>query len=274
MQSLLLVSDAFDYAQTHERYMLSIRLSPDGLSFCVYNRDTNCVIALFHRDVLSIDADFRLRKLQDVYKDVQLLNAQYSATRLFFCVPDRTTVVPDACFKPELAAIYHNIAFPSVPDSSVLHAYVTWMNSYAIFDLHTPTLNFLQKQHPSAVYGHDLLATFDGALADRPWLKATILRNYVIITALHQSAFYNSFYYETDDDLLYYILGVAKNQELPHTRIVLSGAVNARSGICRLLKRYFVQVEIADCQWVDQFADIRQLPDARFVNLFNSLICE
>jgi hypothetical protein len=83
--------------------------------------------------------------------------------------------------------------------------------------------------------------------------------------------FCNSYHYEGENDMLYYILGAVKNLDLKPEMIILDGMVNKHEAIYHRLKQYFEHVELtANNPRVYYSNLLTSLPDSRFINLFNS----
>jgi len=106
-------------------------------------------------------------------------------------------------------------------------------------------------------------------------MKVRILRKQLVVLTLQDNInFYNSYSYEGENDILYYLLGAVKNMELKPEAVILDGMVSQREGICHRLRQYFEHVELAgNNPQVHYSRLLGQLPNARFTNLFNSFSC-
>ncbi len=271
MQNLSLVDETFDVNFTHE-YILSILISQDGFSFCILDTIQNKAVCLYHQDTFTNKADFQQKKIRSIYAEVDLLELPYKKTILHYSSPDRTTLIPEKLFSDEsLSSIYSTI-FDSDKNSEILNTYIPSFETYALFGIQHPILSIINEKHPGINIYNDVRLTVKNHQPGKETLFVSIYRKQISIMFVGSSInFYNSYYYEGENDMLYYILGVTKSMNKQPSSVVLNGIVNKHSTIYHNLRQYFEQVSIAENNKNIHYSYLlEKLPDARFINLFNS----
>ena len=274
MQRIALVDESFDLNLTRE-YMLSIQVSLDGFSFSVLDPGKKKVICLYHQDTFTHEPGFHLKKLNAIYDEVDLLHVAYKKTKIYYAAPDRTTLVPIAAFRQDLAEDFYRLTLDPGKNGKILVSLIPDMASYAIYEIDRAVLAFLQEKHPGSVVQNDLVLSVFGCPPGIAVMKVRILRKQLVVLTLQDNInFYNSYSYEGENDILYYLLGAVKNMELKPEAVILDGMVSQREGICHRLRQYFEHVELAgNNPQVHYSRLLGQLPNARFTNLFNSFSC-
>lgn len=274
MQRLSLVDESFDLNFTRE-YILSIQVSLDGFSFSILDSVRKKVICLYHQDTFTNEPGFHLKRLNAIYDEVELLALPYKKTKIYFSAPDRTTLVPIAAFSQELAEDFYHQTLDAGRNGKILTSIIPDMASYAIFEIDRAVHALLQEKHPGSIIQNDLMLSVFGCPPGIALMKIRVMRKQLVILSLQDNInFYNSFYYEGENDMLYYILGAVKNMNLKPDTIILDGMVNKHEVIYHRLKQYFERVDLAMNNPRIHYSHLlRHLPDARFTNLFNSFSC-
>ena len=277
MQKLSLADETFDLNYTLN-YNLSIQVSLDGFSFSILDTIQNKVIYLYHQSMFTGKAEFLLKKIKSIYDESDLLELPYKEVKILFLVPDQTTIIPSDYFEESDSLTYFNTLFDADHHSVLLSDRVVRYNQRVIYRIHAGILKFLHEKHPSAKLKNNL--TLFSSLfqdCDNTEFTLSIYRKFISILAVDSGKiiFFNSFYCDGENDILYYSLGTLKTIDKIPKKIILSGIVNKHAAIYHRLRQYHEQIVIDEKPAGLHYNDlIDRLPDARFVNLFNSFICE
>lgn len=274
MQHLLLVDETFDLNFTQE-YCLSIQFNLDGFSFCILDSLQNKYIYLFHKE-LSGNPQFLMKKLSDIYSEFDILESAFKTTRIIYSTPGKTNVVPSHLFSEIYAKDIYRVNKELEPEETLYHLPLKKYGAVMQMALWSKVKDFLQEKHPGTIVQNDLadfLNAYEHQEADKPLLYVQLHKNLVtILTTDGSLRFFNSFFYLNENDLLYYILNVAKSMQSSHPQVLLNGRVNKRSAIFHRLRQYFAEVNIAGRTSEVYYSYLfDQLPDARFVNLLNTI---
>ncbi|PTN03144.1 DUF3822 family protein [Mangrovibacterium marinum] len=273
MQRISLIDETFDINFTFE-YNLSIQLSLDGFSFSILDQIQNKVIYLYHQELFEAEPEFLLKRIKAIYDESDLLQLPFKKTRIIIVAPNRTTLVPSVFFQEENKADYLKTALLATENRSVQSSPIRDAGYCAVFDLPQIIFDFFREKHPSAELQSNLSIVYPQFAGDRNLLKVTIYKKQIVITAVGSEGlqFHNCFFYDGEQDMLYYILGAVKYLAFEPEKIVLDGIVNKHETIYHRLRQYFKEVEIATNPSTVHFSYLlEKLPDARFINLFNSL---
>ena len=270
--SRLFFTDESLNPESTEDYILSILISSDEFSFSIMDSENRKIIALFYQYIFSKEPEFQLKKIKTVYDEIDLLNQTYLNTRIFFRTPQKTTLVPNDAYVPYLIEDFFKLAHIPSSNGKVLSSFVPTFNSYAVYEINGPVIDFICEKHQHANLYNDLVASAYNIDLQHPFLKVTILREQVVILAVSEgNTFYNSYYYEGENDLLYYTIGAVKNLNLETDTIYLEGIINNRESIFYRFKQYFNTLKIVNTE-ARLAGPLQHLPDSRFVTLFNSLL--
>ena len=271
MSRLFIIDESLNQKFT-DNYILSINISSDGFSFAVMDSVSKKIIALFNQYAFSKEPEFQFKKIKALYEEIELLNLNYLNTKIFFRIPDKTTLVPKDVFVPYLTEDFFNLVYTPSANGKILSSFIPALKSYAIYEIYKPIVSFLYEKHQYANFYNDLVASAYNIDLQEPYLKVTILRDQVVILTINEgNTFYNSYYYEGENDLLYYTLGIVKNLNLDTDTIYLEGIINHRESIFYRFKQYFSNIKITKTK-ATLTMPLQQLPDSRFVSLFNSLL--
>ncbi|WP_299580253.1 DUF3822 family protein [uncultured Sunxiuqinia sp.] len=273
MQHLLLVDETFDLNFTQE-YHLSIQISLDGFSFCIRDGLQNKYIYLFHKE-FSGNPKLMHRKLQDIYAEFDILQADFKSIRIHYSSPGKMTLLPEAYFDEQEGRTAYALNMDLGNDEALHYLPVKAYQMVLQFAIPKKVKHFLSDKHPGILIQNELIAQLDknaDQASAQPRIDVQVYRNQLTMTLVDQSIrFCNSFMYRNDTDLLYYILNLVQTEKMDAPRIQLNGRVNKRSPIYHQLRQYFKDVSIAQRSTEVYYSYLfDQLPDARFVNLLNN----
>ncbi len=274
MQRISLVDETFDLNFTIE-YKLSIQLSLDGFSFSILDTIQNKVIYLYYQELFEAEPEFLLKRLKTIYTESDLLELPYKKTQIILVNPSRTTLIPREIYQSQQTDNYLNQAFGRNADREYLASYVKSANYYAIVETSAIISNFLKDKHSDAQFITDLNVSFPAAKQSSKTVKVTIYKKHLSVTGFDQEGlqFHNSFYYDGENDQLYFILGSIQAMTDEPELIIMDGLVNKHTTIYHRLRQYFNKVEIAHSPREIHYSYLfDKLPDSRFVNLFNSFL--
>jgi hypothetical protein len=266
----------FDKASS-DKYYLSIRLEPDGLFYTVYNPTDQKYLA-FESAILS-----GLKEIYSFIEKHEVLKLVFAKT-LCIVPSDKYTLIPSPLFIPEKAEEYfkfvhsietnEEIRVESVYDTDVKMVYSSDISWFEIINDHFPdskvipsTAAFIQCVLPrvrntrvTSMYANLYKDNFDFLLVDDGRLK-----------------FCNNFTYKTAEDIAYYTVFVIDQLRIniDKSQLNISGRVNSKHDIIKLLKRYIKLVEILDTERdVSKSYALDEINTYNYPDLFNPRLCE
>lgn len=194
-------------------HKLSIQVSLNGLSFCILDTISNSIVASKQRQFGKVLTPYQLQKeLQDMLREYRVLDYGYSSVVVIH-KNSLFSLVPQDLFDEKEMANYLKfnvkiltndlMAYDEIEQQDVVNVYVPFMNiNNYIYDL----FGAFDYLHNSTVLIQALLQgnteTREPVCyvhAGEDQMDITVLENKKLI-------FFNSFPYETREDLIYYLL--------------------------------------------------------------------
>ncbi|MBI9033735.1 MAG: DUF3822 family protein [Bacteroidales bacterium] len=268
-----------------KKYLLSIQLSLNGLSFCLLDTDLNKFVALEtyrfdgvtdsislckHVETLILSHDF----LHKPFRKVQVL---YETLK--------TTLIPDPLFDQAEKELY--LQFNHVTDQfeQTLFDHLPTVgahNVYAIPDCIKYKLGkFYQGVkfvHHSSVLIETILRKYKNKVPDKRAF-VNVRDNYldIVVIQAEKLLYYNAFNYRTIDDFLYYILYTFEQLHVNPEEVHLSmtGNIEKRTSLYDLVNSYVRNVSLGERNAVFKYSHVLEdIPVHQFYTLFDISICE
>lgn len=271
MHNISLVDETFDLNFSLE-YNLSILASQDGFSFSILDTIQNKVVYLSHHDTYTTDPEFQQKKIKTIYEESELLELPFKKTSIHFSTPENLIVIPSRYFQKEnMIEIYASV-YSLAKNTEILNTYIPEYDIYTIYAISKPLIDNLHQKHAGIDIQNDLSICAKKYESETNTLIVRIFRKHISILLLSPTLlFCNSFAYEGENDMLYYILGACKTASMEPAKVILEGMVNKHSEIYHRLRQYFENVTIAEKNNRIYYSYLMdKLPDARFATLFNS----
>jgi hypothetical protein len=264
-------------------YFLSIRLSPDGFSFCVLDPVSNEYIQFYHRPVsLSEDIDTILEK---ELESNDLLIYPYQKILVMYHT-NKFTLVPNALFNKEEEANYLKFCF----NTNSLDQHLTFCNKIkmadatCIFAIPQKTVDILNKYYHHIHYFSQctpfietaLLNTTNDTKLHHVHINIQPLHFDILVTSGNNLQMHNTFKYHDVKEFLYFVLFAFDQLKLDtlSTKIFLSGSITKSDEIFSLLKKYIKQVELCVETMHFKFSNVfKGIPLQNHINLLNIPLC-
>jgi hypothetical protein len=231
-----------------EENKLSIQLSLDGFSFCIYNTVSNKIEVLGSYEFVSKKntPEKHLELVKEVFVEEPILKNSFKEVQVVH-FNNLVAQVPQPFFDKENLPVYLNytvkvlendyITFDEVSNANLNNVYIPFVNIN----------NFLLDQygaftfkHSSTVLIEKLLATYKNT--DNSYVFINVMQQQFEIVVLINGKFqlYNFFNFSTKEDFIYYILFVAEQLNLnpEEFKIILMGDIEKESQLYDILYQY------------------------------------
>lgn len=266
----------FDKASSN-KYYLSVRLEPDGLFYTVFDPDEQRYIG-FESFVLS-----GVSEMYGLIDKHEILRLPYQKS-LFIIPSQKYTLIPSPLFIQNKAEEYfsfvHNleskeqISISSVYNTEAVMVYssdITWFEIINEFFKNARilpiTVTFLHYILPRIRNSSDSLMfinlyhdTFD-----------------FLFVRDGKLAFCNNFTYKAPEDIVYYTVFVIDQLKInvDQSELKISGRVNSKQDVLKLLKKYIKSVDILDADKdVRKSYALENINTFNYPDLFNPRLCE
>ena len=241
-----------DFLNLQENH-LSIQLSLDGFSFCVYNKiqDKIGVFAVYEFDDKVVSPYKHLELIEQLYQQEKLLQIKYNSVNVTHS-NNLVTQVPQPFFNKNNLASYlqHTvkvlendfITYDEVQNSEIVNVYIPFVN---INNFLLDTYGSFIFKHSSTILIEKLLNSYKNLEGD--FCFVNVSNNNFEVTILKNKKFelFNSFSFNTKEDFIYYILFTAEQLNLnpEDFNLVLLGDIEKESEIYLTLYQYVRNIE-------------------------------
>ena len=234
-------------------HKLSIQVSLNGLSFCVFDTIGNTIPLSRHLDFGKELSPYEVQKeLKELFKDNQVLNYQFSEVVVIHR-NNLFSLVPKALFnKEELpnylkfnAKILANdlIAYDEIDSYDMVNVYVPFVNiNNFVYDL----FGEFEFKHNGTVLVEALLNTHSNGKEAICYVHVSEKQMDITVLSQKKLLFYNSFYFVTKEDFIYYLLFTLEQLQLDteSVKLRLFGAIEESDEIYTLCYEYIQHLSI------------------------------
>lgn len=234
-----------------DKYIMSIRLCPDGFSFVAYNPSEAgsffCREQLFERNTSFTD------NFKSSFFENEVFSYPFKRTYIV-CASSPYTLVPQKLFDAQEAGRYMRFNF-STPQPKCLWDTVKEAGIAVVFGAEEKLYEFCCRSFPAPRFMHavsPLLSywTKAGATTSGNRMYVNLYAKWLDIFCFRQGGllFANTFGYEHIHDILYYILYIWKEQDLSQLtdRLFISGTPDMRMQLMTVLRKYIRNVAPAE----------------------------
>jgi hypothetical protein len=281
MHEINFVDESFDLKLASE-YHLSIQLGLDGFSFCILDILRKKYLVFRNIPLIVGKLQFLPRKVEAIFDQEENLNANFQSVLISYST-NKATLIPKTYSNPELISRFvaltneisrnEEIRAENIPGFSYQVAYSFPKDLVSVFNRKYTDYRFMHKSVP-------FMAT---ALEQRNDKKNSLLinfeKNYIrmIVIKGMQIALFNSFYFKSELDFLYYTLNICQSLQIDPEldEIMISGQVADDSGYIRQLKKYHHNLVFLKPSAGFTYGKIfDKVQKHQFISLLNSYSCE
>ena len=205
-------------ADNSEKYEVSIRLWPDGLSFSGYipqERDS------FFSEKVLFDSEMPLsQSLKTTFFDNPCFTYLYRSFYII-CASEKYTLVPENVFSEKDKSLLFSLCHQQDESGKILIQQLSNLQSFLLFNIDNETYEFLVRSIVNPRFIHSLspllIAWQKNSLISFPkQIHAFIHNNLMDIACFEhgEMLFVNSFNCENENDIEYYIMYTCKQLEI------------------------------------------------------------
>lgn len=264
----------------HNHKKLSIQLSSDGFSFCVYNNSTckyeNIIYIPFASKTITPAS--MLEEVKNIFKNNELLHNTYKEVVLIHH-NELHTFVPQAYFDEDILSSYLQntvkvfendfVSFDELDALEMNNVYIPFVNiNNYIFD----SFGEFTYLHSSTVFLQNILKTNN--VTNKAMFVNVYKNNFqLIVVENNQLVLSNYFNYQSKEDFVYYVLFVVEQLKMDPNSFVLTlyGNIKEKDDTYQILYKYVRNVNIYATLNPLLETNITVLPQAHF-NLLQSHI--
>ncbi|KJD36194.1 hypothetical protein PW52_06225 [Tamlana sedimentorum] len=234
---------------------LSIQISLSGLSFCILNRDTNTVTFLKDITFAKKQNPFGvLDALKNEFNTEAALNGSFSGVSVIHD-NELSALVPKPLFNEDYLADYLKfntkilksdfITFDDIDVNDSVSVYVPYINiNNFIYD----KFGKFTYKHISTILIESILKTDVNYLVPKAYVNVSKDHFEIAIVQNKKLQLYNSFFYNTKEDFIYYILFCLEQLQLsPETvNLIFLGEIDAYDDLYVIAYKYIRLIFFGD----------------------------
>lgn len=282
MPEIELIDKSFNPNLSNE-YDLSIQADLNGFSFLIYHPGENCYICfkkyLFKQNGLP---DQIVNLYSQAIQSDEHLNIAFNRCLCSY-LTQGFTLVPFELFdndKIKELFQFNN----SLEELDELHLnYIEEIKAYIIFSAPNYLTNVFTKYFPNIQFKHHTLSLFKLLFSHSNHLREHLLLNInnsffdlLIKNKLNKLISYNTFPFENENDIAYFVLHSCKQLQIEPTNalIWLSGEESRKVKYASILKQYFDHIEDIPSNTIELHGNMHRLSIPAYFNLLNIHRCE
>lgn len=281
MQKLDFVDETLDI-NLSKTYRLSIQASLNGFSFCVLDPVRNKYVALKYIPLNETILEEKLEKLENYLAKEELLQLSYKGSHIQYAT-NKVTLVPQPYFKTGEVKNFFQYNQQLNELDELHYGLHTETSSYIIYAVPNLIANIITKKFEGInfyshghTFLHDIMQHADRV--NHSLIHMNIHTDFVdiAITDKKQLLFYNTFTYQNEEELVFYLLQSMNrfNLEPGKQEIWLSGFIRKRDHLDREIRSFVPHVKYRkpseDYTYSYTFASA---PMHWFTNILNHYSC-
>jgi hypothetical protein len=247
-----LKNNELDFLNLEDNY-LSIQLSLDGFSFCVYNiiKDKVHAFGIYEFDNLNGSPFKQLECVKELFNQEKVLKLNYKSVFVTH-FNNLVTQVPKPLFnKNNLAQYLHYtvkvlendfIAYDELDNSEIINVYIPFVN---VNNFLLDTYDSFTYKHSSTVLIENLLNQYKNLEGSFCFVNVTAHNFEIVVIINKKLELFNFFSFITKEDFIYYILFTAEQLNLnpEEFELFLMGDIEKESELYDIVYQYIRNVK-------------------------------
>ena len=282
------VLSAFDKSlqiEESKNQRLSIQLSLDGFSFCIYDKQRNKLTGLqtFAFEDVANDRALNLL-LTELLPTIAHLQADYDKIRIVV-ENTKSTLLPSVLFDLQHLHKYLQFNHRISTTELVLYDRMPMLDAVNVWAFSETIYHNLLQFFPAGTIQHHATTLIESLLlqyknrSTEPLVFVNVRAGYfdVVVLSNNNLLLYNAFHFVTNEDLAYYLLFVLEqlgiNPEV--AEVVLYGDIKAGTPLFEYLSRYIRHLQFGRRSNTLQLSYVfDEIPEHHFYNLIHLQQCE
>ncbi|ARV13646.1 DUF3822 family protein [Polaribacter sp. SA4-12] len=226
---------------------LSIQFNLDGFSFCITNNTTKEVLYFseYIFEEKQITPEGLLKKIEEIFKTDEYLQKDFSSV-LVIHQNNLFTLVPNAYFSEVKLSEYLNFNIKTLATDFIAFDDIQSVNAKNVYVPYVNINNYLFQNFGEFEYKHHLTSFIESLItlpnSDEKKVFVNVSKDTIDIVVLQnkQLEFSNSFYFETKEDFIYYILFTFEQLKLDveEVKLYFTGDIELESEIYTIAYQY------------------------------------
>lgn len=261
--------------------ILSIQISLDGFSFCVYDTVSKTLLAFYEFDFDSADGNpaTTLELIETIFEDNLLLQQKYNSIKVSYH-NNLATIVPKEHFNEQFLNTYLKSSIKVLKNDFIAHDELVNTKAHVVYIPYVNINNFLFSKfgefeyfHASSILIDTLTKQFSNESSPIAFISVQNNIYYLIVIKEGSLLFYNAFKHQTAADFIYYILFSFEQLELDPDKIetFLLGTIEKESEMYTIAHQYIRNLKFYNTVNPILKDDFEAVSKHTYVTLFNQI---
>lgn len=230
-------------------YHLSIFLGEQTFQFAVFHIADKRYLGIADYSFQLENGELPIDLFQQIYRDDEWLKLNYRSVNVAF-INQKSSLIPSAIFEENELEHYLRLNLEILKEEQLMYDKLLLSNLSNCFAVNQNWIEKVKNIYPNATFQH-FSSSFIESSVQYPATASIACVNFdnnqfeVLVKKNQELLFYNSFSYQTAEDVIYFIMYVFEQLELSNieTPLVLSGKIEKDSTIYQLLYKYIKEVD-------------------------------
>lgn len=279
MQNIYYLDTDFN-KENSAQYILSIRFSTDGLSFCLHDNADRLMVFSYQPYCLESGDEIIARVKKTITED-ELLKLKYKKVYISPCKKDKV-LIPAHIFNKNYLSDIYRVCLPSEKNDILLYRKIRPMEAYLTESLPRNFVTFLTTRYQSLCIVNSaypfIINSLSSILLNTSHLFVDIQDRYfdILLTRSHEIKLFNSFAYNSVPDLIYYILRCLKDCNINRDNLqsFFSGNLTNDPKFHHLISNYIPNITVLTDHSLNQTLRNNELNSSQFIHLLSLHKCE
>jgi len=273
-------------SEVFSNLVLSLLISKKTVSFSITDNSLNKFLAIVSY-VFSEEPNHNelSQLLNDLYNTQPLLKKNFIET--YICYQNNTFIfIPENIFSEESIIDYLSFFEISCESMSVRKDYLNKFKFYNIYCIPEKIINTILEIFPKSKINHNSSCFIDSishlynthtTKGEKLFVSVDTFEIEVIAFKDGNFLLYNVFDFKTNEDLIYYLMLVAKQLEFNQSKadIILTGKIFENSTLYKLINNYFQRVSLTkSMETINVSETFKDAPMIHYFKLLNINKCE
>jgi hypothetical protein len=257
-------------------YSLLIESEIDQLSLAILDKKANQCVGL---STFNIDRVNKRDQLKKILEEDSILNYPFS-NRMILVASRECVFIPEEVYEESKNDLYITTSFGNNFEGRCFAKRVPELSNFLVFKVPYWLLEQFDHSLSGATLSHSTLYLAESiyrmsvqknGLAIHAHFKRSFFELFIFDKG--KMLFYNSFSYETSEDIAYFIMYALKQWEIDGNEISVSGVLDESSDELYWLRKYLNEIYIYPLDLLLFYPPAIEFP-AAYINLLNPSLCE
>jgi len=260
-----------------QKYLLLIEVSEHIFTYIYFDRADSRMIAFRSYTIESHPEKPAAEIIAEILAGDNWLQGKPAETILVYAYPE-SNLVPNELLAEGIQNNITDLVYGTVSRGLVMEEPVTNWNMHNVYRIPREVSGFLKQQFPGARHMHVYSAWLRSVVDRGDAIYVNFFPDHFMAMVLkdQQLQIIQSFTYQTPEDVVYYLLSLAKQSELdPHAvSLVVEGLIDEQSSLFAEIRKYMLDIQFRNpSETINTGELLNEYPQHYFTPILNLALC-